>query len=73
MAPRACHVPAKPSATVSKDGKTLIYRRRFFFGAGGGITFDVSNYAQLKTYFEMVHKQDEHTITLKQGAATVAN
>ena len=63
----------KPSAAVTKDGKTLIYKRSFFFGGSDGIMFPISSYAQLKTYFEMVHKEDDHTITLKQGAATAAN
>ncbi len=60
----------KPSAAVSKDGKMLLYRRSFFFGGGGNILFPLSSYNQLKAYFEMVHKQDNHIITLKQGAAT---
>jgi Domain of Unknown Function with PDB structure (DUF3857) len=60
----------KPSAAISKDGKTLIYRRSFFFGGGGNILFSSSSYNQLKAYFENVHKQDNHAITLKQSAAT---
>jgi hypothetical protein len=60
----------KPSAAVTKDGKMLIYKRSFFFGGGGNILFPLGNYNPLKAYFEMVHKQDNHTITLKQGAAT---
>jgi hypothetical protein len=60
----------KPSAAVTKDGKTLIYKRNFFFGAGGNILFPVSTYPQLKAYFEQVHKEDGHTITLKQAATS---
>lgn len=59
----------KPSVAISKDGKILIYRRNFFFGGGGNIVFPVGSYGQLKNYFELVHKQDGHVITLKQGAA----
>ena len=59
----------KPSASVTADGKTLIYKRSFFFGGGGNIYFPVTSYPQLKNYFGAMHKQDGHTITLKQGAA----
>jgi transglutaminase-like putative cysteine protease len=59
----------KPSASVTADGKTLIYKRSFFFGGGGNIYFPVTSYPQLKKYFGAVHKEDGHTITLKQGAA----
>jgi len=59
----------KPSASVTADGKTLIYKRSFFFGGGGNIYFPVTSYPQLKNYFGAVHKEDGHTITLKQAAA----
>jgi hypothetical protein len=62
-----------PKAQVTKDGRTLIYSRKFFFGGsstpGGGILlFPTTSYQQLKTYFDVVHKQDGHTLSLKQGA-----
>ena len=60
---------------ATKDGRTLIYKRDFFFGAGGGLErliYASSTYGQLKTYFDMVHKQDNHTITLKQAAAAAS-
>ena len=60
----------KPSASVSKDGRTVIYRRKFYFGGGGNILFPVTSYGQLKTYFDQLHKQDNHILTLKQDAAT---
>ena len=62
----------KPSASVSKDGRTVIYRRKFYFGGGGNILFPVASYGQLKTYFDQLHKQDNHILTLKQDAATAA-
>jgi hypothetical protein len=62
----------KPSASVSKDGRTVIYRRKFYFGGGGTILFPVTSYGQLKTYFDQLHKQDNHILTLKQDAATAA-
>ena len=59
----------KPSAGLTADGKTLVYKRKFFFGGGDNILFPVNTYPQLKTYFDEVHKQDSHIITLKQTAA----
>ena len=56
----------KPSLGVTKDGKTLVYKRNFFFGGAGTILFPVNSYAQLKNYFDVLHKQDNHTVTLKQ-------
>ena len=63
----------KPSAGISKDGKTLIYKRSFFFGGGGNILFPAAGYSQLKVYFDNLHKQDDHTITLKQTATAASN
>ena len=60
----------KPTLSVTKDGKMLIYKRNFFFGGGQTILFPRESYGQLKNYFDMVHKEDNHTITLKQNAAT---
>lgn len=58
----------KPSVAV-KDGRQLIYKRSFYFGKGGTLIFPVSSYPQLKQYFDMVNKQDNHKITLRQSAA----
>src|SRR5947209_932740 len=61
---------------VSKDGKLLVYNRKFFFGGGLGnnlMQFPASGYDKLKTYFDMLNKEDNHTITLKQGTATASN
>ncbi|HUQ32655.1 MAG TPA: DUF3857 domain-containing protein [Pyrinomonadaceae bacterium] len=59
---------------ATEDHKTLIYKRSFFFGGGGTgidrLLYPVTSYPALKNYFDMVHKQDSHTITLKQAAAT---
>jgi hypothetical protein len=59
----------KPSLSVSKDGKQLVYKREFFFGGGDNILFPVSSYQQLKAFFDQLHKQDNHTVTLKQATA----
>ena len=58
---------------VTTDGRTLIYRRTFFFGGGdSGLLYPPTSYPGLKTLFDELHKRDNHTITLKQGAATAA-
>jgi len=58
---------------VTTDGRTLIYDRTFFFGGHGIILFPAQSYASLKTLFDLVHQADDHTITLKQIAATTSN
>lgn len=55
---------------IATDGKRLVYKRRFFFGAGGNILFPVERYPLIKALFDAVNKSDNHTITLKQAAAT---
>lgn len=57
----------KPVLAATKDGRSLIYRRNFFFGGGGVLTFPVSSYPQVKSLFDMLHKQDNHSIALKQA------
>jgi hypothetical protein len=58
----------EPAAGVSKDGRTLVYTRRFSFGQGGDqmLRFPVGSYAGLKGYFDQLSRQDAHTIALKQ-------
>jgi len=63
----------KVKMAVSSDGRTLIYDRNFFFGGGGSILFPVRSYAALKQLFDMVSQGNDHTITLKQVAASAAN
>ena len=60
----------KPNLAVTTDGSTLVYKRSFFFGGGGTVLYPVQSYQQLKAYFDMVHKQDNHTVALKQQTAT---
>ena len=54
---------------VTKDERTLIYKRSFIFGPPEVILFPKSTYPALKEYFDALNKSDNHTITLKQGAA----
>jgi transglutaminase-like putative cysteine protease len=62
---------------ATKDQRTMIYKRNFFFGGGStgidNLLYPAASYTPLKAYFDMVSKQDSHTITLKQGTATAAN
>jgi hypothetical protein len=61
----------KPSIAITKDGRTLVYKRNFFFGGADSILFPANSYDNLKTHFDMVYQSDNHTVTLKQSA-TVA-
>lgn len=63
----------KVSVGVTKDGRTMIYKRNFFFGGGGSVIFPVGSYPQLKNFFDMLNKQDNHTITLKQPTTTAVS
>lgn len=54
---------------VTKDERSLILHRQFFFGGGGAVVFPQAGYPQLKNLFDELHKKDEHTITLKQAVA----
>jgi hypothetical protein len=58
---------------VTQDGHTLVLKRKFFFGGNESILFPATSYAPLKTLFERIYKNDNHTITLKQNAAQAAN
>lgn len=60
----------KVNVSISKDGSLLIYNRQFFFGGSNAILFNVNTYGVVKAYFDMMHKQDNHTIALKQAAVT---
>ena len=58
----------KVSLGATADGSFMVYKRSFFFGGGGSILYPVQQYPNLKTYFDAVHKQDSHSIALKQAA-----
>jgi hypothetical protein len=62
----------KPTIGIGKDGRHMVYKRNFFFGGKDVIIFPVNTYTTLKRYFDAVHQADNHTITLKQSAATAA-
>jgi hypothetical protein len=54
----------KVNLALTKDAKTLIYERKFKFE---GLLFGQENYGQLKNAFDLIHQQDNHAVTLKQG------
>ncbi|HSD47707.1 MAG TPA: DUF3857 domain-containing protein, partial [Pyrinomonadaceae bacterium] len=60
----------KPGLAITSDGKTLVYKREFFFGGGGAVLFPVETYPAMKAYFDQLHKQDSHSIALKQAASS---
>jgi hypothetical protein len=64
----------EPVAQITKDGRTLFYTRKFYFGKGAedALLFPLSTYPNLKTYFDAVSKQDARTLALKQGATAAS-
>jgi hypothetical protein len=54
---------------VTNDQRKLSYKRQFRFT---GMFFPKDTYPNLKRAFDAVHQADNHTITLKQGAAAAA-
>lgn len=52
---------------LTKDQKTLVYKRRFFFGGADQILFPRETYPALKQIFDAVHTADNHTISLKMA------
>lgn len=60
----------KVSIGASTDGTLLIYKRNFFFGGANTILFPIESYVPIKNYFDQLHKQDNHSIALKQVATT---
>jgi hypothetical protein len=63
----------KSSIGVTGDRHILVFKRNFYFGGGGNIFFPVTAYPQLKNFFDLLNKQDNHTITLRQSAATAGS
>lgn len=58
---------------ISADKKTLTYKRKFHFGGGSNILFPTQAYPAIKNMFEAFHKNDTHSLILKQDAATATN
>jgi hypothetical protein len=56
----------KVTMGVDQKTNTLVYHRRFYFGANGNIIFPVAAYPAIKNLFDAFHNADTHIITLKQ-------
>jgi hypothetical protein len=52
---------------IAGKNEALLYTRTFSFT---GLVFPSSSYSGLKRLFDMLHESDNHTITLKQAAAS---
>ncbi|HEX7176393.1 MAG TPA: DUF3857 domain-containing protein [Pyrinomonadaceae bacterium] len=63
----------KPTLAVTKDGRTLVYKRQFTFNSrtaeGSPMILPAGGYSRVKAFFDEIHKQDSHTVSIKQGAA----
>jgi hypothetical protein len=59
----------RPKLSTTTDSRLMVYSRSFFFGGGGAVLFPVTSYGQLRNYFDMLSKQDNHSVALKQASA----
>jgi hypothetical protein len=57
------------SLKATTDSKMLLYNRTLKLN---GMVFPVETYASLKQVFDMLHKQDNHQVTLKYTAAAAS-
>jgi len=55
---------------IDQSNRLMVYKRNFFFGGHNSILFPVKSYAALKQLFDLLQKANDHTITLKQTAAS---
>ena len=58
----------KNNIGYKKESNTLIINRKFHFGGGDNILFEVGAYTAVKGLFDAFHKSDTHTITLQKEA-----
>ena len=56
----------KINMQVVRDANTLRYNRKFYFGGDGKILFPVSVYQPLKNLFDIFHKADTHSLSIRQ-------
>jgi hypothetical protein len=59
--------------SITKDGKTLFYKRNFYFGNNGLLYFQVKSYAAVKTLFDAFYKANSHQLTVRQGPPPAAS
>jgi hypothetical protein len=53
---------------VFDGGRGIQYRRKFFFGGGQMVLFQLSTYPNLKKLFDQLHERDNHTLAIKQSS-----
>lgn len=56
----------KVKMSIDSAANVLTFDRKFHFGGGGNILFPVEAYQPLKNMFDLFHKADTHTVTLRQ-------
>ncbi|MGH9761082.1 MAG: hypothetical protein ACREAC_09590, partial [Blastocatellia bacterium] len=61
------------SIGITRDKKTLVYKRDFVFGNGDTLLFPTTSYEPLRKLFDYVHDSDGHAITLKLAGAAASN
>jgi hypothetical protein len=54
------------------DGKSLVFDRKFHFGGQGALVYQTDAYPVLKQFFDAVHENEAHALTLAEGAAAKA-
>lgn len=59
----------KVAMVVTKDGRSLVYKRDFSFGNNGLVRFAAASYAPLKGLFDAFNQADVHQLTLRESAA----
>ncbi len=58
--------------SITKDQKTLTYKRDFYFGGGGFLYFPAKSYTAIKGLFDAFYRGNTHQLTLRQGSAQPA-
>jgi hypothetical protein len=54
---------------VDSNGRKLVYRRRLVVGRNGQILFKAADYAVVKQFFDLVDRNDGHTLALRKAGA----
>ena len=54
---------------VDDDGRALFFQRSLSVGEAGALLFPVSQYAGIKSLFDMVHERDQATVTMTRTGA----
>jgi hypothetical protein len=55
------------------DGNALDFERTFYFGGGGQLYYPATSYPVVKQFFDALHENDNHTLTLNAGASAATS